>query len=143
MAGIAAILALTACATSHELIGAARSPISPDQVQLFLERPAQKFEQIAVLNASSKRSFSFTAQGKADAVIRRLKDEAAKLGANGILLQEITDESSGSVDTGVGGNYEGPRGTIDLGFGVSALMLQRYGRAIAIYLEPERARTEQ
>lgn len=136
VACIAMILCLSACATSHELIGKTRAPISPDQVQLFLEQPAHEFQQIAVLNASSRRSFSFTAQGKADVVIRRLKDEAAKLGANGILLQEISDESNTSLDTGVGGRYEGPRGTIDLGFGVSTLMLQRYGRAIAIYLEP-------
>jgi hypothetical protein len=142
-AGLATILSLAACATSHEitahrLIGAPRSPISPAQVQLYLEQPAREFERIAVLNASSERSLAFSSQGKAEVVIRRLKDEAAKLGANGVLLQEITYESNGTLDTGATAEYESARGTIDVGIGVSTLMLERYGRAIAIYLEPER-----
>ena len=131
---IASTLLLAACVSSHELIGTARPPISADRVQLYLEAPRQPYEQIAVLTTSSKRSFSFSSQGKADAVIQRLKEEAAKLGANGVLLQSISDESGASFGTAVGTGYEGPRGTIDLGFGISTLMLQRYGRGIAIYL---------
>jgi hypothetical protein len=127
---------MTACAASNQLAGGARPPTSPDQVHLYLEPPAHEYDQIAVLSASSKRSFSFSAQRKADVVIRRLKEQAAKLGANGIVLQGISDESSGSIGTSVGTQYEGARGTVDLGLGVSSLMLQRYGRAIAIYLAP-------
>jgi hypothetical protein len=136
---VALTLVLAACVSSHELIGNARAPISPDRVQLYLEAPAQPYERIAVLTASSKRSFSFSSQGKADAVVRRLKEEAAKLGANGVLLQSISDESGASIGTAVGTGYEGPRGTIDLGFGASTLMLQRYGRGIAIYLDSDGA----
>src|ERR1700690_4463536 len=76
------IIALAGCATSHVLIGRARPPISADQVQIYLHPPANKYEEIALLDTSSKNSFSFTAQGKTDAVIGRLKAEAAKLGAN-------------------------------------------------------------
>lgn len=133
---VAALLALAGCGSSRELIGAPRAPILPDQVQLFLERPARDFDQIAILSTSSRGSFSFSAQGKADVVIRRLKDAAAKLGANGILLQEITDEADGSMGTGIGTEHQNGRGTIDLGVSASALMLQRHGRAIAIYLPP-------
>jgi hypothetical protein len=134
---VALILGMAACASSHQLIGSTRPPISPDQVQLYLEAPAQPYAQIAVLNASSKRSFAFTSLGKGDVVVRRLKEEAAKLGANGVLLQGITDESNGSIGTDVGTNYEGARGTIDVGVGASSLMLQRYGRGIAIYVAPQ------
>jgi hypothetical protein len=130
------IFCMAACASPNQPISPARPPTSPDQVHLYLEPPAQSYDQIAVLNASSKRSFSFSAQAKADVVIRRLKEQAAKLGANAIVLQGISDESNGSIGTSVGTEYEGGRGTIDLGFGVSSLMLQRYGRAIAIYLAP-------
>src|SRR5882757_4551721 len=87
-AGVAVIMSVTACETSHVLIGTARKPISPDQVQLYLEPPAKKYQEIAVVDTSSKHTFSFTAVGKTDVVIRRLKEEAAKLGANGILLQD-------------------------------------------------------
>jgi hypothetical protein len=51
-----------------------------------------------------------------------------------VLLEGISDEPGAAIGTDVGHSYEGPRGTIDLGVGVSTLTLQRYGRAIAIYL---------
>jgi hypothetical protein len=121
---------------SHELLAGARPALSADAVQLYLEPPSRHYEQIAVLHSSSRRSWSFTAQSKADVVIRRLKEEAASLGANGVLLQDIADRSGTSVGTDLGANYMGPRGTADLGIGVSAMTLERYGSAIAIYLAP-------
>jgi hypothetical protein len=128
---------LAACVSSHQLIGTAREPISADRVQLYTEAPPRPYVRIAVVNASSKRSWSFTFEGKAEVVVRRLKEEAGKLGANGVLLEGISDESGAAVGAAVGSAYEGPRGTIDVGVGASTLLLQRYGRGIAIYL-PER-----
>jgi hypothetical protein len=122
--------------TSHELVGGARPPISPEAVQLYLEEPPRRYEEIAVVYSSSRRSWSFASQTKADVVVRRLKEEAASLGANGVLLHEIADRPGMTVGTDVGANYMGPRGTADLGIGVSALTFQRYGRGIAIYLPP-------
>ncbi len=133
---IAATLGVAACVSSRQLIGDARPPLPPERVQLYLEAPARPYERIAVLTASSKWSFSFSSQGKGDAVIRRLKQEAAKLGANGVLLQGISDEPGASVGTALGTGYEGPRGTVDLAFGASTLMLQRYGRGIAVWIPP-------
>ena len=121
---------------SHELLGGARPALSPDAVQLYLEPPSRHYEQIAVLHSSSRRSWSFTAQSKADVVVRRLKEEAASLGANGVLLQDIADRSGAAIGTGLGADYMGPRGTADLGIGVSAMTFERYGSAIAIYLAP-------
>jgi hypothetical protein len=69
-------------------------------------------------------------------VVRRLKEEAASLGANGVLLDEIVDRPGTTVGTNVGTNYMGPRGTADLGVGVAIPTLQRYGSGIAIYLPP-------
>ena len=138
---IAGMLSMTGCISSrdlksHELIGGARPPISPEAVQLYLEAPSRRYEEIAVLHSSSRRSWSFTSQSKADVVVKRLKEEAASLGANGVLLHEIADRPGVTVGTDVGTNYMGPRGTADLGIGVSTLSLQRYGRAVAIYLPP-------
>jgi len=78
-------------------------------VQIYDRPPARHFEEIARLDTSSQGSFSFTAQGKTDAVINRLKTEAAKLGANGVILQGIGDQASGSVGTGAGGTSFGGR----------------------------------
>jgi hypothetical protein len=141
--GALALVALgcsCACASrlsSHRLIGAPRAPVSAADVQIYLETPKGAYDQIAVLDASSQRAFAFSYEAKAEVVIRRLKQEAAKVGANGVLLRGISDESGGAVGTDVGSYYEGPRGTIDLGFGATAVMLSRHGSGIAIYLKPE------
>jgi hypothetical protein len=45
---------------------------------------------------------SFSAQGKTNAVTVRLKEEAAKLGANGILLNGLVTWAAGAVGTGFG-----------------------------------------
>jgi hypothetical protein len=81
------VVLLSACASSHVMIGKARPPITPDSVQIYMQPPAGKYEQIAILNTSSAGSFSFTAQSKTDSVIKRLKEQAARLGANGVILQ--------------------------------------------------------
>jgi hypothetical protein len=134
VAAMALSLCLVACVSSHQLIGTAREPLSADRVQLYTEAPPRPYERIAVVSASSKRSWSLTSEGKAEVVVRRLKEEAAKLGANGVLLEGISDEAGASIGADVGTGYQGPRGTIDVGVGASTLMLQRYGRGIAIYL---------
>jgi hypothetical protein len=125
---------LAACVSSHQLIGTAREPVSADRVQLYTEAPHRPYERVAEVRASSKRSWSFTFEGKAEVVVRRLKEEAGKLGANGVLLEGISDDPGAAIGADVGTGYEGPRGTIDVGVGASTLMLQRYGRGIAIYL---------
>jgi hypothetical protein len=132
MAALGAMTALMACASSHVLVGTARAPISPDQVKVYMNPPPVQYEQIAILNTSSRASFSFTAQGKTDKVIERLKDEAAKLGANGILLQGIGDQQSGSVGVGAGG----ASGHVGLGFGSSVGTYQKTGNGLAIYVPP-------
>ena len=121
---------LTACATSHVMLGKARPPISPDQVQIYDHPPPGPYQEIARLDTSSQGSFSFTAQGKTDAIIRRLKSEAAKLGANGVLLEGIADQVSGSIGTGAGaGSYSGGGGV-----GISAGLSRKIGGGLAIYV---------
>jgi len=135
----AAALALAACAPSPTLVGRPRPPLAPEQVQLFLEPPARPYESIAILDASSSHAFAVTGEGKAQVVIRRLKAEAAALGANGVLLEQITDDPDATAITGVvGTRYSGSRGNIDLGVG-AALTAKKYGRGTAIYLAPPTA----
>jgi hypothetical protein len=136
--GSAAVaLSAAACVSSHVLLGNTRAPLRPDQVRLYLEAPTGKYEQIAIIDTSSKYSLSFTAQGEAEVVIRRLKEQAAKLGANGLLLQEIAEEPVETIGTAVGAEHESARGSISLGLGGSGLLLRRFGRGIAIYLESD------
>jgi hypothetical protein len=131
-----AFVAIAGCATSHVMIGRARPPISPDQVQIYLHPPSTNYEEIALLDTSSKGSFSITAQGKTNAVIDRLKAEAAKLGANGILLSGVGDQAAGSVGSGFGSATASGHSAFGVGFGSSATVFQKKGDGLAIYVEP-------
>ena len=133
---VAAALSLGACVTSQVLVGKARAPILADQVQVCLEQPARAYQEIAIIDASSKYSWAFSAGAKTEVVVKRLREAAAKLGANGIMLQEITDSPIESIGAAAGTEFTGAHGTIGLGLGGSALLSEKFGRAIAIWLEP-------
>ena len=124
---------LVGCATSHVIVGTPRPPISPSEVKLYTHPPA-RYEEIAILDTSSKGSFSFTSQGKMDVVVERLKEEAAKLGANGILLQSTGDQYAGSVSTGVGTATANGNTAFGVGTGFSAAAFQKAGSGMAIYV---------
>ena len=98
---VAFILVLQGCASSSVLVGKARPAISPDKVKLYLTPPA-KYEEVALLEASGEYSWAFTNQSQMNAVIDLLKEEAAKLGANGILIRTTGEGSSGYAGSVVG-----------------------------------------
>lgn len=123
---------LSACSsTSHVLIGQERPPISPEQVVVYTEPPAE-YEKIAILQSSSRNSWTFTEQGKVDAAIERMKQEAAKLGANGVLLESTGDEHSGYISTGTG-TYE--RHTA-IGIEIGMPLTHKTAQGIAIWVAP-------
>jgi hypothetical protein len=97
-------------------------------VKLYLN-PPQKYEQVALLESSSKASWAVSDQGKTDVVIQRLKEEAAKIGANGILLSGLGSQSAGSVGTA---SLNG-----STAFGVSAGVFHKSGSGLAIYVTEE------
>lgn len=106
-------------------------------MQIYLHPPANKYSEIALLDTSSKGSFAITAQGKTNVVIERLKAEAAKRGANGILLEGVGDQAGGSVGTG----YATASGHSAFGFGGSATVFHKKGDGLAIYVEPDQVAT--
>lgn len=134
LASVLAAILLAACASSHVMIGKARPPISPDQVQIYTRPPTVPYEEIARLETSSQGSFSFTAQGKTDAVIKRLKEEAAKLGANGVLLEGIGDQASGSIGTGGGSTSYSGGSSVGGGVGLGVGLTKKVGGGVAIYV---------
>jgi hypothetical protein len=137
MAVIAAIgFGLSGCVTSHVIVGKVRPPIAPEDVQLYLHPPGSKYEEVALLESSSKHSFSFTAQGKTNAVIERMKTDAAKLGANGILLDGVSDQAGGSVGSGFGSATIEGNTAVGVGFGTSKTIFIKSGRGLAIYVSP-------
>ena len=126
------VMASVGCASSHVLVGKARPPISPEQVKIYL-RPPAKYEEIALLEASSKNSWAVTQQGKMNKTIERLKEEAAQLGANGILLQGSSTEYGASVNTGAAT----ATGNTAYGTGVSVPIMHKAASGVAIFVSEE------
>jgi hypothetical protein len=130
----ACALLLSGCSTSsHVLIGTPRPPISPDSVRVYLQ-PPPKYEQIATLNASSQGSLALTSQQNMDKAMERMKNEAAKLGANGVLLQGVQDQQSGSIGTGVGNTSYSGNSSVGVGVGGSFGLYNKATQGLAIYV---------
>ena len=130
--GFLAVLMLAACTSSHVLVGERRQAISPDEVRLYLHPPA-KYDEVALLNSTSMGAFALTEQGRSDVVIERLKKEAASLGANGVLLQGVSDQQSGAV----GSVYASGTGSHAFGISSSTGIYGKSGAGMAIYVPPD------
>ncbi len=128
---------VTGCSsTSQVVVGSPRSPRSPDQVKIYLHAP-KNFEEIALLNTSSKNSWAVTDQGKMDKAVARLKEEAAKLGANGVLLRETGSQEAGSLSTNVVTANGHHSSVTALGTGVAVPVLDKTATGVAIYVVEE------
>jgi hypothetical protein len=129
-------IALAACApSSHVLVGPARPPISPADVKVYLQ-PPPSFQQIAIVNASADSALSTGGQASVNKVIARLKDEAAKLGANGIILEGMSDRQTGSIGAGSGSSSYSGNSAVGVGVGGSLGIFKKTGEGRAIYVPP-------
>lgn len=129
---------LVGCAgSSSRLIAPARPAVSPAEVRIF-HMPPRHYQEIAVLDATSgARFFRGTPEGEAEA-IERLKEEAAKVGANGVLLTLVGDRPSGTIGIGIGGGgiSAGRRSVVAGGGSASgaAPIVRNSAQGIAIYV---------
>jgi len=95
---IACLLTLIGCATgSSTITGNARSAIDSSLVKLYLESP-QEYEIIGIVESSS--DVEIFSQAARDRTIEELKVQAAKIGANGILITDTSSEGSIWSDDG-------------------------------------------
>jgi hypothetical protein len=134
-------IGLAACApSSHILVGAARPPISPSVVKLYLQ-PPPSFQEVAILNASANSMFGTGGQGSVDKVIQRLKEEAAKLGANGIILEGMSDRVTGSLGGGSGSSSYSGNSAVGVGVGGSLGIFKKTAQGRAIFVSPDAATT--
>lgn len=133
---VAAAILLSACASSAIVVGKTRPAIAPEQVKLYL-RPPKKYEEVAMLESSSRGSFAITEQGKMNKVVELLKEEAARIGANGILLRSSGNESGGSVNVGTATATSIGSSGFGTGIGTSVGIMHKGGTGIAIFVEEE------
>ena len=85
----------TSCATGSSIItGQAKPAIDPSLVKIYLT-PPEEHEVIGLVEASSEIELS--RQWAQDRVINELKERAARIGANGVILQGTGSKSSGTT----------------------------------------------
>jgi hypothetical protein len=135
IAVVAAAVVAGCAPSSHILVGTPRAPITPDQVKIYSHAPPV-FDEIAILSASSKSAFEPGGQRAMDKVIERLKAQAAQLGANGVILEGLTDAQTGSIGTGVGSESYSRSSSVGVGVGGSLGIFKKTGKGEAIYVPP-------
>ncbi len=134
------VVLASACApSSHILTGTARPAIAPADVKIYTTPPVH-FEEIALLDASSKSMFGTGGQKSVDKVIERLKAQAAQLGANGIILGDFAERQTGSIGTGVGSDSYSRSSAVGVGVGGSLGIYKKTGKGTAIYVPPQDSR---
>jgi hypothetical protein len=111
-----------------------KTPIDPARVKLYLAPPKHN-ETIAIISTDSNGSFRFSGQGKVDAALDRAKQDAAKLGANGLLLQSLGE--SGSMTVGNAYTTGSSTSSTTSFVGVSEGGLIKTLSVIAIYVTDE------
>ncbi|WP_371184256.1 hypothetical protein [Xanthomonas sacchari] len=128
---LALLLSLAGCASSSKvMVGAARPPIDPALVQIYSAPPPGAVD-IAQLEASSAAGFG--TQGQTDAAVDRLKRDAAKLGANGVVLMGVGSQRSGGGLSVGAGSYGGHVGG---GLGIGIPTTQKRAAGMAIWVPP-------
>jgi hypothetical protein len=96
------LILLGGCATGSSIVvGEIRPAIEPSQVKIFLE-PPEAYETIGIVKASSDAGW--TEQDSVNYAVEELKEQAAKLGANGVLI-ETTGQDSSTIIGGQGTGY--------------------------------------
>ena len=100
---LAAACSICGCADTRTImVGQARPSISPAAVRVY-QVPPRHFERIAIINSSAGTSWIFPDRPSMELGISRLREQAAELGANGILLESGYDVPAGGLSIGVGG----------------------------------------
>ncbi len=91
------MLSLGACAITNEstlIIGEKREATVSENVVIYTATP-EKYQEIAIVTADAAHDF-MSKQALLDIAVQNLKEEAAKVGANGILLEDVGNFNVGA-----------------------------------------------
>ena len=93
---VALIIVANSCATGTALVtGIQRPATDPKSVVLYTETPNFEYEVIGIVTASSDAGW--TEQEELNYAVEELKRQAAKIGANGVILENVSTSNSGGV----------------------------------------------
>ena len=89
-----------------------------------------------MLGASRKSVSTAGAERAISKMIETMRLQAAQLGANGLLLEDISDSDPVSVGSGVGSETYTHNASISLGIGGSLGVTKKIVKARAIFVRP-------
>src|SRR5262249_9993146 len=121
------------CVTPPIIVGQPRPPTSPEAVRVY-QVPPRHFERIAIIDSPAGTSWIFPDRPSMELGISRLRQQAAALGANGILLQRVYDVSAGGLAIGGGGFGYGGHSFYGGGGSVGGPLINHRVQAAAIYV---------
>ena len=98
--------------------GVIRPAVTQDKVAIYrtTEQVPGQYEEVALMSASGDYSYTDEEQ-----MFRKLREEAAKLGANGVILNSITEPTTGAK----------------VASWLIGIPAERQGKAIAIFIHGE------
>jgi len=122
-AAILAFALLAGCVTVQTArlgTGVIRPAVTQDKVAIYrtAEQVPDQYEEVALMSAAG--DYNYTSE---EQMFRKLREEAAKLGANGVILNSITEPTTGAK-------------VANWLIGVPA---DRQGKAIAIFVRDQSA----
>ena len=134
---------LVSCVSGSYIVAGNRRPsISPSSVIIYFE-PPEKYETLGSVEASKKGMGTLKRQKRQDKIINKLKDMAAEIGANGVLLSISEDKVIGTSGGAVGGFNTGYYGKYFGGFGSSRIETKRTAEGRAIYVIEEARKAQE
>ncbi|MFC1779503.1 hypothetical protein ACFLZU_04105 [Thermodesulfobacteriota bacterium] len=105
LSSVFVLLILVGCVSGSAIItGTQRPAISADEVRVYSKYPGN-YEVIAFVKSEAEEVFS--QQDAVNRALQELKSQAAKVGANGIVLQSQGEKSEGTVGTFIANGYGG------------------------------------
>lgn len=123
---LASVAVATACVSTNATLlnptPVARPVVAPEQVRIYrtAEQVTGRYEEIALLNSTGESNWT-----NEQAMMESMRKKAGQLGANGVILDAINEAGAGAkVAAAV--------------FGTGT---QRKGRAVAIWVFPDSAKT--
>jgi hypothetical protein len=129
--------AIAGCASSSQVLtGSPRAPLPAGDVRVYTQAP-QSFEEIAVLRASRQSVSTAGGERAIEKMIETMKSQAAGLGANGLLLEDLSDANGLALGTGVGTQTYTHNASIDVGVGGSLGLVKKTASARAIFVSHE------
>lgn len=119
---------------SHVVTGQQMPELEVEQVTIYEEAPAFDYKVIGTVSASSDNGF--TEDSRKEKATQELKEQAAKIGANGVILDDVTQLSFRRLGTGVGISASSAGG-IGTSIGSSFSFPTTEAKGTAIYYETD------